>query len=140
MRKIAFITVIILLQISLCFGTASSAVKQKPSKQKQSSTVTETTAKSEIKPSPEYLSVPFDMSVEKIPVPFLGHNALEVKVAFYHREPPAKDEFETTEQYQKRLSDRSDMPLFGSVSPDSILAFVIDDKEDRIGSRLKKKI
>ena len=126
MRKVAIIAVIILLQISLCVDTGSSADKPKRNSQKQTITTKETPTTSVSKSSPIYLSATFDMSTERIPVPFLGHDIEQVYNAFDRRKKAErKDEFETTDQYQKRLSGQSAEPLFGSVGPDAVLAFVV---------------
>src|SRR3990172_1117596 len=103
MRKVAIIAVIILLQISLCVDTGSSADKPKRNSQKQTITIKKTPATSVRKPSPSYLSAAFDMSTEKIPVPYLGHDIEQVYNAFDRRKKAEqKDEFETTDQYQRR--------------------------------------
>lgn len=126
MRKATIIAVIILLQISLCVDTGSSADKPKRNSQKQTITIKETPATSVSKPPPTYLSVAFDMNTERIPIPYLGHDIEQVYNAFDRRKKAErKDEFETTDQYQKRLSGQSSEPLFGSVGPDAILAFVV---------------
>ena len=126
MRKAAIIAVIILLQISLCVDTGSSADKPKRNSQKQTITIKKTPVTSVRKPSPSYLSAAFDMSTERIPVPYLGHDIEQVYNAFDRREKAEqKDEFETTNQFQKRLLGQSAKTLFGSVGPDAVLAFVI---------------
>jgi len=126
MKKVALIAVIILLQMSLCVDTGSSANKPKKNSQKQLTTTKEAPPASVSKPSPTYLSTAFDMNTQKILVPNLGHDIEQVYNAFDRRKKTErKDEFETTDQYQKRLSGQSAEPLFGSVGPDSVLAFVV---------------
>jgi hypothetical protein len=124
MRKATIIAVIILLQISLCVDTGSSADEPKRNSQKQTIPIKETPATSVSKPPPTYLGVAFDMNTERIPIPYLGHDIEQVYNAFKRsQKDERKDEFETTDQYQKRLSGQSSEPLFGSVGPDAILAF-----------------
>lgn len=126
MRRVTLIVVIILFQVLLCVNTGGSADKSKRNTQKQMTTTKEAPATSVGKPSPTYLSTAFDTNTERIPVPFLGHDIEQVYNAFVKRKKAEhKDEFETTDQYQKRLSSQSIQPLWGSVSPNDIFAFVV---------------
>ena len=107
MRNMVIIAVIILLQMSLCVDTGSSADKPKRNTQKQMTTTKEAPATSVGKPSPTYLSAAFDTNTERIPVPFLGHDIEQVYNAFVKRKKAEqKEAFETTDQYQKRLSSQ----------------------------------
>jgi len=129
MRKITTVVVAILLQIALCVGSGISAEKQKSNSQKQTVSPKETPATPAIaqsNPSPAYLTISFDPSIQKIPVPYLGHDIEQTYKAFDERKKAErKDEFETTEQFQRRLTEQAGKPLFGSVGQDSVLAFVV---------------
>ena len=79
------------------------------------------------KQSPAYLNAPFDIGIKRIPVPFLGHDIEQVYNAFDQRKKAeVKGEFESTEQYQKRLSNQLVNPIFGSVGLTDVLAFVVN--------------
>lgn len=134
MRKISTVVLTILLQIALCFGIGSSAEKTKKNTQKRTVAPKETPATPAIarsKPSAAYLNVSFDPVIQKIPVPYLGHNIEQVYEGFDKRKKAEhKDEFETTEQYQRRLTEQAGKPLFGSVGQDSILAFVVSPRAE----------
>lgn len=128
MRKISTVVLTILLQVALCFSIGISAEPTKRNTQEQTVAPKETPAPPAIaqsKPSPAYLNVSFDPVIQKIPVPYLGHNIEQVYEGFKRKEAKQKDEFETTEQYQRRLTEQAGKPLFGSVGQDSILAFVV---------------
>lgn len=131
MRKISIVVLSILLQIVLCFGIGSSAEKNI---QKQIFAPKETPATYAIarsKSSAAYLNVSFDPVIQKIPVPYLGHNIEQVYKSFDKRKKAEhKDEFETTEQYQRWLTEQANKPLFGSVGQDSILAFVVNPETE----------
>lgn len=126
MKKVAIIAVIILLEISLFVDTGSAANKTKKNSQKQMTTTKEASPASINKPASTYLSTAFDINAQKILVPNLGHDIEKIYNAFdRQKKDEKKDEFETTDQYEKRLSNQSAKPLFGSVYPDSVLAFIV---------------
>jgi len=71
----------------------------------------------------EFLQEPFNPNIERLPVGFMGHNHKEVIQGLTKLQlQMMKGEFETTEEYKRR--NKSGIPLFGSVLPDSTLAFV----------------
>jgi len=119
MKKIIFITITALfLQLTLSLDVAHSETKTKKGKAKISSIKQSITIR--------YLKAPFEPNIEKIPVPFAGHDIETVYKAFDERKKAEqKDEFESTDQYKQRLSSLSEKPLFASVRQDSILAFVV---------------
>ncbi|MFH1702366.1 MAG: hypothetical protein ABIB41_02890 [Nitrospirota bacterium] len=119
MKKVTIIVLAILLQVVMYVGVANSdeTTKRKTRKQPVAPTKASTTSR--------YLNVSFDPAIEKIPVPYLGHDIEQVYKAFDERKrAEQKDEFESTEQYQRRLATQDEKPLFGSVGQNSILAFV----------------
>lgn len=73
---------------------------------------------------PSYFAEPFDRTLEKLPPRFTGnlHDKLPDELIQRYR-LSQKDEFETTEQYRKRLTDLERNPLFGSVLQRSTIAF-----------------
>lgn len=75
---------------------------------------------------PVYLKTPFDPKIDKISVPFYGHDIEQIYRSFGNRKKSAKkDEFETTEQYQKRLANEAAAPLFDTVTPDGTFVFTV---------------
>lgn len=124
MRKIFILLVTAFLQIVLCVNTIDAADKKKSSVQKES---VQKQLRPVTTPVSAYLNTSFDISVDKIPMPFLGHDIEKLYKAFEQRKrAERKDEFETTEQYKKRLSDIARQPIYGSIYVDSILTFVVD--------------
>lgn len=113
-----------MFQIVACLETCNASNKHKNPKLKRTGTTYEVKSR-----EVDYLKIPFDVNLEIIPVPFLGHNILDVIIGFSHRNEIKKDEFETSEQYKKRLFEKLAEPLFGQVYTDSVLVFVIENKE-----------
>jgi hypothetical protein len=108
------------VRVPYIYGAGNSDVKIEKNTQKQMVVATEGSA------DRGYINVPFNPSIDKIPVPFLGHDIERVYRAFLERErAEQKEEFESTEQYEHRLKTQSKKPLFGSVGKDAILAFVV---------------
>jgi hypothetical protein len=128
MRRVNIVVLAILLQGGLFIGQINSADKTKINLEIQKVSPKKIPADSIVaksKPSHKYLNGPFEMTIEKIPVPFLGHDIEQVYKAFAMRKnAKEKDEFETTDNYQRRLSMWATKPIFGSVCQDSLLAFV----------------
>lgn len=87
------------------------------------------------KPSPiVYSTHPFDPSVSSLPPNFRGHDA----AALYKRlaaknQISAKGEFEATESYLRRVQAEAAMPLLGSLTRNSVFAFVIGQSEGKPG-------
>jgi len=133
MRKLLILSVAFLLSIVLCVDNGSSAEKQNRNNQKQTVAPKEVPASEMIqkKTASSYLTVPFDPSIQKIPVPYQGHDIEQVYESFDRRKnAERKDEFETTEQFQRRLTEQAGEPLYGSVTQDSILAFVVSPNSE----------
>ena len=120
MKRLSIITFCFFLVLCICACKDS---------QKEANTLK--TQTSDNKSLPKYLNTPFDMSTEKISVPFSGHDIEQLYNAFDKgKKSEKKDEFETTEQFQKRLSTQRPEPLWGSVRPNSIFAFVINPRSE----------
>ncbi|CAN5581544.1 hypothetical protein BH18ACI3_BH18ACI3_18930 [soil metagenome] len=76
---------------------------------------------------PTYSTQPFDLSASSLPANFRGHNAIEIYKRLAGRaKVSTKSEFETTEAYHQRVAAEASKPLLGSLSQNSVLAFVID--------------
>lgn len=128
MRKLLILAVALLLPIVLCVVNGSSAEKQKRNSQKQTVAPKKEPDSEAIqkKTDPSYLAIPFDPGIQKLSVPYQGHDIEQVYQSFDRRKnAERKDEFETTEQFQRRLTTQAVTPLYGSVTLDSILAFVV---------------
>ena len=121
MRKASIVVLAVLLQVAIQAEAAGDEKKIKPSARTSKPAATKS-ATTEL----PYLTDSFDVNIEKLPVPYFGHDIARVYSAFSERKKTdSKDEFESTEQYQKRLATQTNNPLFGSVGTDSILAFVV---------------
>jgi hypothetical protein len=67
---------------------------------------------------------PFDVSLERLPAGFNGHDPeVLYKLLTARGVSAAKDEFETIIQYQSRIQSEAARPLFGEVTTDSVFAF-----------------
>jgi hypothetical protein len=75
---------------------------------------------------PVYSERPFDETVDALPKQFIGHDLARVIQALIKENEvrrAGKGEFETTEEYNKRLDAVLKRPLFGSVTKSSVVAF-----------------
>lgn len=70
-------------------------------------------------------SFPFDTSVSKLPVNFQGHNIIELYETLSRR-LSAKGEFETSQAYDKRITQALTRPIKGQLTPRSTMAVVVD--------------
>lgn len=130
MKRTAIVFLIVLLQLAIYAAPVVSALKQKPATRTKITAPEEPVAAPAAPPKvdpPACLDVSFDINKEKISLPFLGHDVEQLFNTFDARKKAErKDEFETTEQYQARLRKQAVQPLFGSIAPDAILAFVMN--------------
>ncbi|MGZ8448437.1 MAG: hypothetical protein ACXWWV_02445, partial [Candidatus Deferrimicrobiaceae bacterium] len=114
-RKVALQFVSVLLTVMVtAIGMCFAAEKKKAVKQEQVQTKRMTVK--ELKE--EYATKPFDAKVATLPPGYLGHDI----VALYERLSkafPPKDEFESTEAYQKRLQGGY---------PQGNLAFLVENR------------
>lgn len=138
------IKIIILLLLSLVLTGASTLPQKpinKPSKTQQSlpkptpkitpqaqSNATEHETQSV--PSPESTGVvltiqPFDQNITALPDNFVGHNIQQITdLVLNRRRKMKRDEFETTEQFQKRLEKLQSAPLAQGFQLTSSIAFI----------------
>lgn len=106
------------LALLLLFGssfahTADTDQKRKPS---------EATAGAK-KGNIAYATVPFDVSVEKLPASYQGHSILDILKKLSPLRP--KGEFEKSEEYESRLTHWKETPFLGNLVPTDVLAFEI---------------
>ena len=74
-----------------------------------------------------FLQSPFDPAVAKLPGNFQGHDPGQVFKAIRERKGAmVKGEFESSEVYSRRVEALKIAPLFGKVSADSMLAFILE--------------
>ncbi len=120
------------------FGDGLNGAAAKPTKTSAARpSRTETPADAE----PIASTVPFDLSVLKIPTNFLGHDLETVCDALEKLDADClalkRDQFETTEEYRDRFEafekDAPNRVLFGDVKLSSVLAFQIAAKEPPLG-------
>jgi hypothetical protein len=127
LKKIVLLSV--LLHVFLYATTIIADEKRNAQQPQTTSSKKAPPPSSASKTSPAYLNVPFDPDIQVIPVPYQGHNIEQVYGAFDSRKKAdPKGEFETKDQYEKRLTAQATAPLFGSVRQDSLLAFILDPK------------
>jgi hypothetical protein len=74
-------------------------------------------------PSPSYLEVPFDPASERLPVRFLGHDVIALYDAAKRLQGAEKAEYETVDQFKKRIEAAESKFFMGSPS-ENTLAFV----------------
>lgn len=65
---------------------------------------------------------PFDVNVEKLAKDFSGTDPVSLFQALLNKPEPIKREFETTEQFTTRYDRWLSQPVFGSVTPTSLIA------------------
>jgi TonB family protein len=76
--------------------------------------------------TPPFDNAPFDTSVEKLPPNYIGHSlATLMQILPKWQRAARKSEFETTAEYQDRLSREKRKPLAGAIRFNSLLAFTI---------------
>lgn len=141
MKKAVFLSLAVLLQLSLFICTSLAAnetpteetTKKTAPKKKSAKTLKKDTPIPEKKAGdpvvkvfgPAYLTTAFDQTIPKVSVPFYGHDIEQIYNAFTKRKSAIKDEFETTEQYQKRAAAENTAPLLGTVMPDAKIAIPV---------------
>lgn len=69
------------------------------------------------------LKTPFDPSAFVLPKPFSGHRYSDIASGLAKHPAPNKSEFETVAEFDERFEKWRSLPLFGSVTPSSTLAF-----------------
>lgn len=67
----------------------------------------------------------FDLSANRLPENFYGHNPEELITKLKNRASLTKDEFETTKQFNERVENANKLPLIGSLSLESLYVFNI---------------
>jgi hypothetical protein len=70
-----------------------------------------------------------DLSVERLPARFVGHDSRRIGETLW-KKFAEKNEFESTQQYQARLRSEKEKPLFGDLTLNSILALTIEHESE----------
>lgn len=73
----------------------------------------------------QYSTVPFDITLNKVPTGYKGHD-LELLYKSLRKKLPERGEFETTEDYKKRIERVTKEPLFGQLTGQSTFATVLN--------------
>lgn len=77
------------------------------------------------KGSSTYVSVPFDVTTDKLPAHYQGHGIFDILKAL--TPPKARGEFEKSEEYDARLTRWKETPYLGTITPADVLAFEVTD-------------
>jgi hypothetical protein len=76
----------------------------------------------------KYTSAQIDTNLEKLPPKYFGNDPKAIFTALEERKGKAeKSEFETTEQFQKRLEKENSMPIIGKIKSDDLLSLQVND-------------
>ncbi len=81
------------------------------------------------KPAARFAMIPFDTNQVTLPARFLGNDLAGLVAALADSRAKEKNEFETTEQFRRRLAKESTGPIHGSVRVGDLVAFVFDELE-----------
>ncbi len=77
-----------------------------------------------------YLTESFDLSMESLPSLFQGNDVVEIYKSLSDK-LKGKGEFETTDEYNKRISEGISKPISGNLTKDSLFAFVASEIEKK---------
>lgn len=117
MKKVVLFLFGVMLIISPVF-----AAEQKVTKQKD--TVSLNSTKEPKKKKEKYTTKPFDITADKLPPNYAGHDAKQLYQNIQQRKSrEKKGEFETSEQFQKRVEKESTAPILGSLGTDNYFVF-----------------
>lgn len=73
----------------------------------------------------QYSTVPFNESIEKLPINFIGHDLVRINEKIVLPKP--KGEFERSEEYDARLERWKQSPIIGKISPKDTMAFMVSE-------------
>jgi hypothetical protein len=105
-----FIAVLLILLISL----ASIAYAEPKTNKKAAAT---STKKKRLTQTQKYTAVQIDSNLEKLPSNYYGNDPKSIYDSIKKRNRSAvKGEFETTEQFQKRIDKENSLPIIGQIS------------------------
>ncbi len=71
-----------------------------------------------------YDTKPFEINVSKVPVSYNGHDAEKILKELYKLKNLKKDTYETTNDFNNRVSRRNHQPIYAKVSTTALLAHV----------------
>lgn len=126
MKKTAVMLVLLLL--------SSVAITYGEPKAKQKKPVAASTKKSTEEQAPKktdkYTTTQIDLNLEKLPSNYYGNEPKSIYQAIKHRKNSSgKGEFETTEQYQKRIDNENSLPIIGQIGSDGLFSFQTERSE-----------
>ena len=120
-------SIIIFLVFALLSGNLFCQQKSK----KKFKTTTSTKSIKNIKKTSNYDIYPFDLNRKQLPLDYKGINPVLLYNQIHNRSNNLnKSDYETTSQYNERISLERGKPLFSKIYTDSILAFVLKQNID----------
>jgi hypothetical protein len=82
------------------------------------------------KEAKKYTSAQVDTSLKKLPPKYFGNDPKAIFTAIELRTKKAeKSEYETTEQFQKRLEKENGMPIIGKIKSDGLFSLQVSDAD-----------
>lgn len=121
MKRIAVLPLIILVVIS------SIAYAEQKTNKKTAATATE---KKRAKQTHKYTTIQIDPNLEKLPLNYYGNDPNLIWWTIEKRQKAAvKGEFETSEDFEKKIIKLKRIPVIGKISSESLFAFQVGKSE-----------
>lgn len=107
----------------------ASTVNAEPKANKKNTSAASTKEESGLQ-TKKYTDVQIDISLEKLPSNYYGNEPKSIYFAIQKiKKSAVKGEFETTEQFQKRIESENKRPIIGKISPDGFFSFQANGPE-----------
>lgn len=134
--KIIFKAVFLIAVLVSIFCNDIQAAEKKAKKAKKAVAVEDTQATPAPKPAEPQKVVEelpaFNLDMSLIPANYIGHNIATIVNSLIQRQKVGKkDEFETTDQYKKRIEEEYNKPIIGKLQINDLFALKIDNKNTR---------
>ena len=121
MKFIAGLIVILLL--ASVPAAHAQAKPNKPNKKKSGTATIKKENGTEAEQKQKFTTSQIDISLDKLPFNYHGNDPKMVYSVLEQREKSSvKGEFETTEQFQKRVQTENNLPIIGQISSDGLLS------------------
>jgi len=134
MRTTLLVILIVILVSTLGIDEAFSQrrtppAKPVPPKHSETSTDQASDVTTTISPTPDvYLQHPFNLEAEILPPNFQGHNLRAIFEELNKRAGEKRGEFESSVEFQQRIKELNEKPLYGEIHITSLVAFVLSSE------------
>lgn len=121
-RRVSFTALVV---IALCSSSCSDGTAGKAPSSNHDRQADVSAPNGSVSSAPQPVSEPFNPTLENLPTQFRAHDIQGILEAAAAHKPKPRSEFESSDDYEKRITDPKAFDIYGRISSGSLLAFSV---------------